>query len=264
MAGGNVEGHMGANRNQDTIIREEFIQELQLREVIRKVIVKLHKGKMNEEKKLREIIRKLILETKTPDNDPSPNRATGINVLEDLLKKIIPIIETDFKKLTTKQEQRDSYRAHIVNGVENLLRPVEVNDDAVDDEGESDDDKFIDVLEEDEIEETIKVTVPAEKFIDIDPQEEPEEEEDPREKFGIEGKDMTGRNVAFDTFKRIETNIIDAYDILGDDEDQDIFFEYLLTNLKMYFDKFEEDLMASPSEPSTDSYDKEGVEGEAL
>ena len=75
---------------------------------------------------------------------------------------------------------------------------------------------------------------------------------------------MTGRNVAFDTFKRIETNIIDAYDILGDDEDQDIFFEYLLTNLKMYFDKFEEDLMASPSEPSTDSYDKETTKGEAL
>ena len=264
MAGGNMQGHMGSNKHQETIIREEFIQELQLREVIRKVIVKLHKGKMNEEKKLREIIRKLILETKTPDNDPSPNRATGINVLEDLLKKIIPIIETDFKKLTTKQEQRDSYRAHIVNGVENLLRPVEVNDDAVDREEESDDDKFIDVLEEDEIEETIKVTVPAEKFIDIDPQEEPEEEEDPRDKFGIEGKDMTGRNVAFDTFKRIETNIIDAYDILGDDEDQDIFFEYLLTNLKMYFDKFEEDLMASPSEPSTDSYDKEATKGEAL
>ena len=264
-AGGNVEGHMGSNRHQDTIIREEFIQELQLREVIRKVIVKLHKGKMNEEKQLRDLVRKLILETKTPDNDPSPNRATGINVLEDLLKKIIPIIETDFKKLTTKKEQRDSYRAHIVSGVQTLLKPVEVNDDAVDDEEaeKKDDDKFIDVLEEDELEEDIKVTI-DDKFIDIDPQEEPEEEEDPREKFGIEGQDMTGRNVAFDTFKRIETNIIDAYDILGDDEDQAIFSEYLLTNLKLYFNKFEKDLQMTPDEPTTDSYDKETAKGEAL
>ena len=266
MAGGDVHGHMGSNRHQDTIIREEFIQELQLREVIRKVIVKLHKGKMNEERQLRDLIRKLILETKTPDNDPAPNRATGINVLEDLLKKIIPIIETDFKKLTTKKQQRDSYRAHIVSGVQTLLKPVEVNDDAVDDDEaeKKDDDKFIDVLEEDEIEEAIKVTVPAEKFIDIDPQEEPEEEEDPREKFGIEGADMTGRNVAFDTFKRIETNIIDAYDILGDDEDQAIFSEYLLTNLKLYFNKFEKDLQMTPDEPTTDSYDKETAKGEAL
>ena len=257
MAGGNVAGDAGSNRHQETIIREEFIEELRLRETIRKVIVKLHKGKMNEEKQLRDLIRKLILETKTPDNDPAPNRATGINVLEDLLKKIIPIIETDFKKLTTKKEQRDSYRAHIVNGTENLLKPVEVNDDAADEEELEDKDKFIDVLEEDDLEEDITVKV-DDKFIDIEPEEEPEEE-DPLEKFGIEGTDLTGRNVAYDTFKRIETNIIDAYDILGDDEDQDIFFEYLLTNLKLYFDKFEEDLMATPDEPSTDSYDEEGA-----
>ena len=35
-----------------------------------------------------------------------------------------------------------------------------------------------------------------------------EEPEDPREDFGIEGADETGRNIAYATFKKIQSNII--------------------------------------------------------
>ena len=75
--------------------------------------------KVLEETKLRESVRKLIdiemrlmKEASTPDNDPAPHGNTGINVLEDLLKKIIPILETDYKLLTTSLEQRESWSAH--------------------------------------------------------------------------------------------------------------------------------------------------------
>ena len=51
-------------------------------------------------------------------------------MLEDLLRKIVPILEDDFKQLTTDAEQRDSYRSHIVNAVQNALAPeMAINDD---------------------------------------------------------------------------------------------------------------------------------------
>ena len=73
-----------------------------------------------EEERLRNIIRTLIeqerhalQEVGTPDIDPTPNKSTGINVLEDLLKKIVPIFKDDFRLLTTNEDQRKSFRAHI-------------------------------------------------------------------------------------------------------------------------------------------------------
>ena len=88
-------------------------------------------------------------------------------------------------------------------------------------------------------------------FIDINPEEpeEEEEEEDPRDAFGIEGKDTTGRNMAYTTFKKIESQIIDAYDMLSNPEDQELFFDYLIANLKLYFDKFEAEIQPSVKSP---------------
>ena len=75
--------------------RHEFYEELKLRKVIREGIKdilteekKAVAQSLNEEKMLRKHIRKLITEVGTPDVEVSPERSTGINVLEDLLKKI--------------------------------------------------------------------------------------------------------------------------------------------------------------------------------
>ena len=99
-----------------------------LRENIRHLIRHVKSKKINEEAELRQIIRQMmdfdLLEGQTPDVDPAPNKSTGINVLEELLKKIIPILETDYKSLTTSTDQRQSYRAHIVNAVDNSLTPA--------------------------------------------------------------------------------------------------------------------------------------------
>jgi hypothetical protein len=87
------------------------------------------KKDLNEEKDLRIIIQKMLdydlyslNEAQTADTDPSPNKSTGINVLEDLLKKIIPVLETDYKILTTSVEQRNSFRSHVIQAIVNTLK----------------------------------------------------------------------------------------------------------------------------------------------
>jgi hypothetical protein len=53
--------------------------------------------------------------------------STGLNVLGDLLKKIIPVIETDYKLLTTSKEQRMSYRAHTIRAMVDTLLQIKLN-----------------------------------------------------------------------------------------------------------------------------------------
>ena len=106
--------------------------ELLLRENIRElisIVKEKNKKNLRDERRLRVIIREFIdyelKEAKqTPDNDPTPHNSTGINVLEDLLKKIVPILEDDYKLLTTSEEQRQSYRAHIIKATSDTLKSV--------------------------------------------------------------------------------------------------------------------------------------------
>ena len=233
-----------------------------LRENVRALISlvkKKNKNTQTEEQKLRSIIREFLQhelkEAATPDNDPAPHKSTGINVLEDLLKKIIPQIEDDYKLLTTSEEQRESYRAHIIDAVVKTLTPVELNNDAPEKQSPGLDEEIdIDISDDGD-----------DKFIDIRTDkeraaEEGEEEEDPRDAFGIEGKDTTGRNMAYTTFKKVESQIIDAYDLLSNAEDQELFFDYLVANLKLYFDKFENEIQPNVEEPSNQAYDSAAEE----
>lgn len=228
-----------------------------LRENVRDLISlvkKKNKNTQSDEQKLRAVIREFLKhelkEAATPDNDPAPHKSTGINVLEDLLKKIIPQIEDDYKLLTTSEEQRESYRAHIIDAVVKTLTPVELNNDAPEESPKGDLEEDIDIEISDDDDED-------DMFIDINPEEpeEEKEEEDPRDAFGIEGKDTTGRNMAYTTFKKIESQIIDAYDMLSNPEDQELFFDYLIANLKLYFDKFEAEIQPSVPEPTNKEYD---------
>lgn len=237
-----------------------------LRENIRQIIRLVKQKNNTQEEQLRQVVREFIdIEMKTlteagPDIDPTPNKSTGINVLEELLKKIIPIIETDYKSLTTNTSQRESYRSHIINAVVNSLTPAKINNDA---DGEDDD------LEE-EISINVGDDTVDDKFIDIrtDAEKSADDEkaeEDPRDAFGadVEG-DETGRNVAYQSFKKIETSIIDSYELLGDPEDQELFYDYLIANLKLYFDKFEEELSGSLDEPTNQAYDDAAAQDSAM
>ncbi len=238
-----------------SIDRTEFMEEQLLREHIRKAInivldknEEKAKAQLNEEEELRTVIRKLILQEKEAVADESPHSSTGINVLEDLLKNIIPVIEKDFKRMTTEPTQRESFRAHIVKGAEDLLAPPEVNLTAGGDQAP--------VMEQEEGVEIEIEDDPTEDdaFIDIDGDGVPDEEEDA---FGIEGQDETGRNFAELTFKKVSQQILDAYDLLSNSQDRTLFHDYLLTNLKLYFDKFENELQTTVPEPTTPEYEAE-------
>lgn len=273
-AGGNIQGYMGnasskkKKGKKKMISRDQLIREQKLKLVIKNIInnkLKERKSKvLNEENKLRQVIRRLLKEaTAVADNDPAPHASTGINVLEDLLKKIIPIIEIDFKKLTSSEQQRESYRAHLLKATVDALAPQKISKKTggVNQLEEQEEDEQFNDLEAEDSDKSIDINVGQpendDKYIPIkdeEPEEEKKEPEDEKESFGIAGKDRTGRNVAYDTFKKIGSSIIDAYDVLEDQKDMETFYDYLLTNLKLYFDKFTNDI-TDVSEPTTDEYE---------
>ena len=59
------------------------------------------------------------------------------------------------------------------------------------------------------------------------------------------------------TFNKVENQIMDAYQSLASSEDKELFYDYLLTNLKLYFDKFEDELSGNLEEPTTPEYEAE-------
>ncbi len=241
------------------ISREQLATEFKIRNCIRQALTLVKKklikeavSNLQEEIRLRAIIQDLILEEVSDD----PHESTAINKLETLLINIMPVLEEAYKSLTTSEDQRLSFRAHILHAIRNSLAPVDARDSA----GEN---GVAELNEQDDVDEspdsvTIDIDAPdEEKFIDLKKDEKEEEEVDPRDEFGLEGEDETGRNVAYDVYKKIETQIVDTYKLLGADEDKEIFYDYLLTNVKLNFDTYETDLQKVLQEPTTPEYEKE-------
>ena len=284
LSGVGAVGGYGAPMNKDEeqndmITRENIVTERLLREYIRnKIKSKLNEDQnkvLREEKVLRQVIRKLIREGDI--SDVHPHRSTGINTLEDVLKKAIPTLRMDFKRLTTDKKQRDSFRAHIIRAVADAIKPMEANDQYLqggggtpsslldeplgnlEEESTEVDDEMLAALEEQDIEVDITGDELAiddeEKKIPVEDDDQPSPEED----FGtgLEDMDETGRNMAFTSFKKVSQYILDAYDSLANPKDKEIFTEYLITNLKLYFDKFEDELQNTVEEPTSQSYQQQ-------
>lgn len=246
----------------NTIKREKLIAEELIRSHVRNRIKENIQQKSLVESTIRKAVIKILLEAETGTEEPS--EYTGINVLANLLEKIIPIVEDDYKMLTTSPEQRESFRNHIVHAIKNSLRPIEAATQA---------EKIPENFEF-----TIDENILLEKItLDLDPQADGEEaksvegefiditgDEDPDSDFvQIQDQNETGRNFAATTFKQIEKQIVDAYDMLADEEDQNLFYDYLLTNILLYFDKFEDELQANLPDTTTPEYEKEKDKEEA-
>jgi len=290
------------------ISRDKLAEEMLLREYVRKAIgVVAQRRKLRdaqtlkEEATLRRAIRQIIKEADPAVSTSAVHNNTGINALEDLFKNtnLLTVLRVGYKSLTSKKEQRDSYKNHILAAVEISLetedslwdtdeefkgqlqeldlRPEFMKDlerakkgelppeqakkikaaqaamQAKSDKAQSIDassgltDEEDDSLQEQEI--NIDVGAPEDNpaFIDVEEKEPSEEEE--VEKFSIKGQDRTGRNRAFTDYKNVEKNILTAYDNLDDPTDREMFSDYLLTNLKLYFERFEEELSTELPEP---------------
>lgn len=251
--------------------RNDFIAEQLLRENIRKVLTtaktKKARKALNEEAELRGVIRKLLKE-KVAVGDEVPHQKTGINKLRDTLKKIVPQIRDDYLNLTTAESQRKSYIAHLVNGIDNLLAPINTNIDAPEPSDKQDLEEEIEIDVGGEKEETAS---DDENFIDIGddilPSGEEEEDEEAIEVSdeeelvtrGLETdeNDETGRNAAIETFKQIQAAIVTDFSVLANDEDREIYHDYLKTNILLWRDRFEEVLSKNLPEPTTPEYEQE-------
>ena len=271
------------NTLKENSMREEIIQEQRLRRVIReklKQMLSQENERLLEEQRLRKIIRHKLL-TEGDVSDMHPHRSTGINVLEDVLKKMITTLRTDYKRLTTSKAQRDSFRAHMLHAVKQSLMPALVNDmylqdtDTLmaeptgltggDEEAKSPSDEMLaDIddlnLDDIELEEDIDIDVEPdpEKDLDIEGEKEKTPAEQEKDNFGdgLEQMDETGKNMAYTTHKKVSQYILDAYDMLTDRQDKKIFVDYLITNMKLYFDKFEGELASELQEPTTPEYEQ--------
>lgn len=233
------------------INREEFAQEMKLRENVRKAIRVIKGRTSKDEHNLREVVRSIIGEAQAAVTTSAKHASTGINVLEDLLKNsnILSVLEKGYKSLTTNKEQRFSYKNHILVAVEKSLAPEESRKEADDTEIETSD------VEGGPLAEDINIDVDRPEddpdFIDVEEEEVVKSDgEIEKEEFAITGEDKTGRNKAYTDFQTISKVILRAYDDLDNPEDLNLFEEYLIKNLALYFDKFEAELDATVEAPA--------------
>jgi len=224
------------------IDRKQFIEELLLRKAIRKAIrvVNERKGSYTqEEKQFKTLIRSIIKEQALGRD------STGVVALDDTLKSFVENMGEEYKSLKTDKAQRLSFREHILKFVENLFQEL----DGIIDAGGT-------------IEEAIDIdiddTPDEEKFIEVRPEkiaraekETEEEEAVASEDAGleaVEGMDPTGHSYAKDFFKgQIKTPIANAYKkLVGSVEDRDVYKDWMMINLKIYFENFEEENFGVP------------------
>jgi len=247
------------------IDRKQFVEELKLREQIRKAIkiirekkVAKQKAVLEEENRLRTVIRKLLNE-KEGEGDES----TGIAFLRRDLKKILPELEEAYTSLRTSVDQRKSYRTHILNAIQNLITVSDTNFNATPDKDPGEEavgiEEAIDVnIGDDAPDVNKRIDIgrekPEEEKSEVDAEKEKEDAE--LEDFAIAGEDRTGAVEALRSMKQIENVIKKTYNGLFDPNDRDLYADYLMTNLQLYFDEFEEELQAMIPEPDNPDYDQ--------
>lgn len=244
--------------------RNELIEEQLLRETVRKAIKIVKRQKINEQKQeegvLRQVVKKLISE-KIAVADETPHQKTGINKLRKTLKKIIPTYRDEYLSLTTNKEQREAYVSFLVNGLKNLLSAIETNIDAPEPAGNIDEEVDVQIGGEDEEDD---------KFIDIgdmgvlDPEPEPEPVDDDEQLLakGLEDQEQsedvqTGRNAALAVLKQIRGTVVSDFSELANDEDRELYYDYLMTNMLLWRDEFEDFLGKGVETPTTPQYEKE-------
>lgn len=262
---------------QEMQTQDELLVDYMLRKKIRKKINEAINKKKKTKDYLRKYIRNIIIEA-IDDTSPA-HESTGINVLEDVIDQIIPTLKSAYKGLTSNEDQRESFRAHIINAADNILRnasqETEVSTDGkLDDPGiengseiPSSEPSGLEGLSEsnDWMSNTalgdVNEDIPDQsKFIDINRNKKPKKKDvqpSAEEDFGIDGYDKTGRNMALPTFKKIEKQIVSGFKMLDDPSDRELYHDWLITNLKLYFDQFEQEMAPKIDEPTTPEYDAE-------
>ena len=276
---------------EESKMRQELQTEMMMREYIRNKIKKqLHEEKKRSEQQeyqLRLVIRGLIKEAKEMAN-PHPN--TGINKLRDAFRKAKPTLKTKYQQLTSTSEQRETFTAHMLRAfvrlydeldalqaqgdIESSLQDIESSAGAPAGEGdleappENTEDNLDSLLEA--ILKEVDVNITDDEIDVVTDEDEKEKEanksqtqkdfekkkEKDAEKADFGGDlagDTTGRNQAFDAFRLVQSYFSDAYLDLANEDDQKMYRDWCLYNLKLLFQNFEESLPQAPEEPNIEN-----------
>jgi len=264
------------------ISRQELLEEQLLRKAIKTFLKKKLKEQLQSNSKevhlLSQALRRKTLQTeaKTGSTSPdSPLDITAMNFLRDLLRNIVPVIQPAYKALTTDVKQRESYKAHVLAAVEDVIDTESANPGEQEQKQEAELDEEIKIdFDEDDTPEG------EEGFIDIEQDEKPEEPEaTPEEEFsqnlGLndKGLDTTGRQQAMETMNSITKQISEMFRKIDPDSrvptekvpelskgypelvkdngvsERSVFKIYLLKNLMLYFERFESELNNAPASP---------------
>jgi hypothetical protein len=264
------------------ISRQELLEEQLLRKAIKgflkKKITEQLQSNSKEVHLLSQAVRKKTLQTevKTGSTSPdSPLDITAMNFLRDLLRNIVPVVQSAYKALTTDVKQRESYKAHVLAAVEDIINTESASP------GESEDGK-----QQQEMEEVINIDFDDEAdkgdeegFIEVEPEEPEGPELSPEEEFsqnlGLndKGLDTTGRQQAMETMNAVTKQVSEMFRKIDPDSrvstekvpelskaypelvkdggvsERSVFKIYLLKNLMLYFERFETELNNSPQSP---------------
>ena len=214
-------------------------QEKALRSHIRKAI-KIVKEKrenkvLQEEQRLRNIIRSMIIEAKkVPKWD-----SYGKNNLDVMLMKtnFLDALETGYKALTTTEEQRESYELHIMQNLQRTLNLEKAKDQTGD--------QSADLNEQD-----LNVTVGDGGLMGLAPDEEEKQEVDKDfEEFKVQGQDYSGLREAYEAFRLIQETLLTYWKKMDLEEDRETFYDNLMEQMNLYFDKWESELDLTPADP---------------
>jgi|TARA_R110000824_G_scaffold117940_1_gene270045 hypothetical protein len=229
--------------------KDQLLQEFKLRRLIRKAIRLKQKKEKVDEQKLRKLVRNLVTEGDVDaDTKPAPYTSTALSALADAFNQVLPVLKTGLRKLA-KSEERQSYRAHVLQKFSNMFKNFEGLDGnrsgAI---GESD----INEQEEDN-DITIKIDDP-DRVMPSDgkenerfkPEEKPtlEPDDDDIEKLAISTENPTGARFAFNTINtsNIEKLLSDTRRLLPQEEDKQEFKEYAMYNVDLWLLTYEQEL----------------------
>lgn len=219
------------------VSREEFLQEMKLRKLIREhisVVIKEEEEVLKEEQQLRSVIRKLILEQEgfTPVT-------TSQRFADETMRSISQTVLDDFEQVV-ELEAKESFRKHFMSYLKDGFeqKDTEQPDKLREDVG-------------DEINVSLGPKEPSEELIIPPEDERPSEEEIENKKREIPGTDYsgveyTGMKKAVESFEAVENQLFDQYSKLTGNNREE--FKDLITRS---FDNYFENWMSYASSPDT-------------
>ena len=254
-------------------IDRQIIAEKVYRKKVKSIITEfstLQAEKTKKEKIIEEIYRAKVrkdLKSLLEKKETVRYKSTGLNSLDDLFmnSNLLTTLETPYYNLTTSKEQREDYKNHVLQAIIDIFKtaspeeePDELNESL----------KYI--FEQEEADIAVSVTdqeLPEDSVVGPAAREGEEGKEDSLESDNTEAMDeegdFTGRNKAMSAVSKVEKSILDYYDDLGNPADKADFKTYLIANLRLYFDRWENSLQNDADPQFSDDVNKAVEDAEA-